>query len=596
MKLVLSDINEEIFILDFDGNQGNLSIEIPSGTREANIIDSDNNIIWSGPIVTEKNKIALCVSSKGEESANEVISWKELPPFFSVFDGGYNSLDNNQIGLLLDDLITFHDLVSVKCHFEIDGQKHSIKGKWGEQEGLKELSEVLIDWSFNQTLKKDQLILLELELFETSYFVIGMNAESDEVGVVVGLTAHFYQQKNRVGRRVSVEALIIDDLNIIEVSDYGMKVSVVKGGRIGSNNIYVKFSSDVTIEFEVVYRRSEENCDILGLKRLNCEGQALTLWQKLLLKYQYPLLRYREEKDYQKIWALYKNAGYLTGELAIIFEKCKEEIDREWRFIDDHGTSIGTAVVGEDNGDIVASIGVTKAMGGLWSAQAAAVLDKPEYLSFTRAMYSWRTRYILQQKNSEYHLAFFLKDKIFLDRFFRKFYLKLSDVHRQKVIWEEWTFYSVIKGVSDLSEIETDYKTDEKRSINAVSIRDSRFVTLLKNSAAKEDVLTDENAFIIKARPYIHIAQYFSSAFISEKCELQKVVKEFNDINAFSLLCEKRLSISKIEELKALNLILIGGHEEVTWACPREYLSDFLTNSLKSLEVMTRKYAPKRVA
>jgi hypothetical protein len=538
----------------------------------------------------------LCVSPTLGAAKDEVLRWKDLPPFFTIFDGGYDSISRDKVNELLEDLIAFHELVSVRCHFELNNKSHSVRGKWGDQENLKTLSEILIDWDFNQKLEPQQLVLIEIELFETVYFVIGIYEESDQEGVVLSLTSHFYQQRNRVGRRIPIDPIIIDGFKILEVSDFGMKVSAMANLVDGKDEISLVIN-DYALPFGITYRKtisSEEHH--LGVYILDHSPEARKAWQGFLLEHQYPLLRYRKPTDYNNIWSLYSKTGYLIDEVELIENLFREKVNDEWTFVDSVGPACGATVLNMGSDGPIATIGVTKAFGGFWAAQSAAVIDSPDNLKFTRSIYSWRTRFILQQIDSRYHLAFFLKNKPFLDRFFRKFYLSRDEKTRESIVWEEWIFYSVIKTPSPQNKI-SNSSIDHNRTINPALLESSKYIALLK-SDLHEDVTVNNgpNYFVLNARPFIHIAQYFNVAFTNQHTDVRELQRIFANQPAFTILSSTALDKSALEIISGKETSVIGGHEEVTWACPRQELPNFLQNSLKSLEIMIRKYSSRTAA
>ncbi len=597
LKLALVGLDPPIAISDFDNYTGTLVIPVAEcGLREGAILTNDGKALWGGIVrINEDGSFDLCVSPAAAAVKDEVIPWKDLPPFFTVFDGGYESLGQEGVNTLLDDLITFHDLVKVRCHFELNGKQESITGKWGDQENLKTLSEILIDWNFKEKLVPEQLLLLEVELFETVYFVIAINEESDNEGVVLSLTSHFYQQRNRIGRRIPIEPVEIDGLKILEVSDFGMKVSsqVIPSSEASELKIEI---NDYQLSFGITYRRMVSPEEIqMGLFIQDHSPEARKVWQGFLLKHQYPLLRYRDTHDYKNLFKLYQDTGYIDEELELLIKKFQKKMIDEWTNVDSVGPSLGASIIGVDENVPVCTIGVTKAMGKLWSAQAAAAINNPKFLPFTRSMYSWRTRFILQQNDATHHIAFFLKDKPFLNRFFRKFLITRNKDERDLIVWEEWFHNTAIQ--DDEVKIKSNAISKDQKALETItrgSIQVSSFIKILGEST--EVVQNKNHLIVVRGRPFIHIAQYFNCIFLNSSSSLDISFSEFFEIPAFVILSEEPLTKEQQEQLTSKGFSVLGGYEEVTWACPYALLPSFLQNSLKSLEQMVKKYDDKRVA
>ncbi|MBS1960090.1 MAG: hypothetical protein JST80_11495 [Bdellovibrionales bacterium] len=591
LKLALVGLDPPIVISDFDNYSGTLSSSVAEpGLREGAILTSDGKALWGGIVrINDDRTFDLCVSPAANAAKDEVIPWKDLPPFFTVFDGGYESLSQESVNTLLDDLITFNDLVKVRCHFELNGKQESVSGKWGDQENLKTLSEILIDWNFSQKLVPEQLVLLEVELFETVYFVIAIHEESDHEGIVLSLTSHFYQQRNRIGRRIPIDPIEIDGLKILEVSDFGMKVSSQATRAVGAEELRVTING-FQLLFGVTYKKkvSLEETQ-MGLFIQDHSPEARKAWQGFLLNHQYPLLSYRTQDRHADLFNLYDTTGYTDQEMKLIFDAAKKEICNEWNDVDTVGPFLGGTVMGYHNSLPVASIGVSRASGGLWMAQAAAVINKPEFLKYTRSMYSWRTRFILQQIDGSIHLAFFLKNKPFLNRFFRKFYLIKSKSEQCPIIWEEWFHYAAVRSINSGRILTMPEEHAREVEINKSTYRNSKLTAILSQNGCP--VESKENSILIKGRSYAHVDQYLNSIIINGDSDLSPALDAFKDVSVFIALSQGELTTDQLNFLLERNYDVSGGYEEISWACPRFLLPEFLQNSLRALEHMTRKYS-----
>ena len=591
LKLALVGLDPPIAISNFDNYSGTLTGPLAeSGLREGAILTNDGKALWGGIVrINEDSTFDLCVSPAATAAKEEVIPWKDLPPFFTVFDGGYESLGQESVNTLLDDLITFNDLVKVRCHFELNGKQESVSGKWGDQENLKTLSEILIDWNFSQKLAQEQLVLLEVELFETVYFVIAINEESDDEGIVLSLTAHFYQQRNRIGRRIPIEPIEIDGLKILEVSDFGMRVSSQAASVAETGELAITING-YQLSFGITYTKkvSPEETQ-MGLFIQDHAPDARKAWQDFLLKHQYPLLSYRTQDRHEDLFNLYDTTGYTDQEMKLIFDAAKKEICNEWNDVDTVGPFLGGTVMGYQDNLPVASIGVSRASGGLWMAQAAAVINKPEFLKYTRSMYSWRTRFILQQIDGSFHLAFFLKNKPFLNRFFRKFYLIKSKSEQCPIIWEEWFHYAAVKSINSGRVLTMKEEHAREVQINKANYCDSKLTAILSQNGCT--VESKENSIIIKGRSYAHVDQYLNSIIINSDSDLSPALDAFKDVSVFIALSQDELTADQLKFLLERNYDVSGGYEEISWACPRFLLPEFLQNSLRALEHMTRKYS-----
>lgn len=597
LKLVLLDSSVELIITEFDGCGGKLVSHHSEGMYKGKISTDDGRLLWIGPIeVLEGSRFNLCVCPSSIDSKDEVIHWKDLPPFFTVFDGGYGPLSQEDVGALLDDLVTFYQLVKVRCHFELDGKQHTVAGKWGDQENLKQLSEILIDWNFPEILTEGQIVLLEMELFETVYFAIGIIAESDQNGLIAGLTAHFYRQKNRIGRRIPIEPLEIGPLKIMEVSDFGLKVIAPCSAFVSEAIISIPFQG-TKISFEVTYRKNiSPEHEQIGLMIADHSAAARRAWQSFLLTHQYPLLKYRTKEDHDTCWELLEKSGYLNNMVVgTMVKDAKKDVYEEWAFTDREGPDAALTVLGipENSQQAVATIGIARASANVWVAQAAAAINDPKYLSYTESMYSWRTRAILQQNDGDFHLAFFDADKPFLDRFFRKFYLKCgkNSDGQSMIDWTEWYAHYLKNNFIPSTE-------QRQEAIQEGSDpTDGKFPKVLLQGSHPFSVKVEQKkfGFQIVARKHLHVAQLLTSIWNTSDTYqgyVSEVKSFFDNGHKFVLIMNKQNFDPELEGKQGAYKY----NKTVVWICPRVLLPDFLQNSLKALEIMNRKYGAKRVA
>ncbi len=589
LKLRLNRMNTDLPILAFDNYSGVFEgREIEKGEYQAEISNEIHGLLWSGIVqVAENGVFDLCVAPNGSD-VSEILRWRDLPHFFSVFDGGYTSISEEKISELLDDLVTFRTLVKIRCHFELNGEQQSINGIWGDQESLKSLSEIFVGIESSIKLQPQQLVLLEIELFETVFFVVSVHEEGFEDGLILSLSAHFYQQKNRIGRRIPIHPIKIGEFSILEVSDFGMRVSAPLSIAQNDKEITLKLS-DHPLRFGVVYRTLHSDSDqCLGLQLLDHSQDARKTWQAFLLAHQYPNLTYRTPEKHEDLFRLYEATGYTDQEMALIIAKAKDQIISEWKNVDSIGPALGAMVIGYEGGKPVATIGVSNAAGSVWMAQAAAVFNQPEFMGFTRAMYSWRTRYILQQIDGKVHLAFFLKNKPFLNRFFRKFYLKKQSQATNSILWEEWFHYAAVRTEETGKNLIMKEEHPPEAPINPTSYRDSKVFGILSENGCLVEAC--EDSVLVRGRQFAHIDQYLNSVLINAQTNLLSSIDKFKSDAVFIILSENPLTEQQIVDLTQSGFDVSGGYEEVSWACPRAILPEFLENSLKSLEIMVRKY------
>lgn len=573
-------------VTQFDGSSGHFDgPSIKVGLNEGTIFTTDNKPLWSGLIyINSEATFDLCVAQNNGNLV-ELFRWNELPPFFTVFDGGYESLSNEKVSILLDDLITFNVLVKVRCHFHFQTFSKSLPGRWTTQEGLKEISEIFIALDTKQQFLSNQLILVELELFETVYFFVGIYECTIDDGIIVSLTSHFYKQQNRVGRRIPIEPISIGDLKLLEVSDFGLKVSKATTLSEEETTLTILISQ-TEILFQIVYKKVINEKEMyLGLKLLDFSKKARKSWQEFILQYQYPLLAIRNQSYHDQVWELLEEAGYFKDIVGEMVLRSKEKIQKEWKIIDSNGPDYGTSVISkDDSGNVVATIGVSRVSQNVWVAQAAAMLDKPELLAHSGSVYAWRTRNILQQVDGEYHLAFFAANKPFLDRFFRKFFLNCSENDKQFISWTEWIPHYIFLDSS---------KIDAHKNVEVEPFPPNLNLFNGKHEAGIQCIKIGKITVFI-SRPHQHLAQFLSSSWSEEQETLESILPTLSILYAMGNDMVVVMTKLPLEGKSNSSHQIYQAPPEVMWTCKRELLSDFLSNSLRSLEIMNRKYGHKK--
>jgi phosphoribulokinase len=569
-------------------------------TVEAELLIQLDNLqpIWSGIIQWEANgndiEFSMCVKPSRANQSSETIKWSEVPRILNVFDGGYSPLSIEEVGQLLDDLITFHASVRSRAHYEKDGMLFSIDCNFGDQESLKELSEVILDWQQSSNLPSvNQVVILDLEVFELSFFVLGVVAESDSDALIVQLTDHIYSQKKRSGRRIPVSETLVDGYKVLEVCDIGMRIKSTSTNlsTVGSE-INLTLSSNNAVRFKVVHSRLTTEGSELGLVVADFRPEARKVWQGFLLRHQYNLLQYRTPEEHEGTWNLLKETKYFDVVFRSEVETLKPSILKEWSLVDSVGPSVGACVLGSESGRLVSTITVSRASSNVWVAQAAAMIDKPEFLPYTRSTYGWRTRFIIQQPDGGFHLAFFKRDKPFLDRFFRKFYLQQGGVNTEDLTWTEWKYYAQYNlnpgtALMDAPSLEP----------HSVLATEPLLKVLREQQGADTPRVADFGGItVVSGRPYLHLCQYFSSIWISPSFDGTQInlnAVPFGDDNkTYAIRTAREDDQSQISMFKNFGAIQDSGWE-VVWLCGRKLLPLFLSNSLRALEIMVRKYGAR---
>ena len=607
MRLRFNGIEHFSSVLTFSGSKGEFSphpqlpytvFENRTIQAELFLADSDEKL-WAGRVNLKKISTTFFFEMLiSAENTDDHISWSEVPQILSVFDGGYTNLHADGASAALSDLIEFNELVSCKIHYG-ESYKNKIEtAKLSNQDNLKTLSEVLFISQNSDPKPKGIVALIELELFEITYFFVSVLNEQDENLLIFSLTQHIYTQTNRFSKRtaLSEKHRIKTSLGeILEISDFGMKIqtdseSVFPGGKI---SIEIK---GLPIPFQVIYVTSDNPnaLNSAGLYLHEDSPEIRNVWQSLLLEATYPLLSRRSESNNgrEKCWDLLKESGYFRDYVGEMVASNKSSVYREWEIVDENGPHLGSCVLGFHNEQAVATMGVSRVAGTVWTAQAAAVIDRPEYLDFTRSIYSWRTRTILQQKDGDFHLAFFSANKPFLDRFFRKFFLKHESTSSE-ISWTEWIFGFLSR---ENGATEADAQSHEKKSFLYGDVEP--FHTLMLDTENNINPSYTKNTVALHARPHQHLAQFLSSVWCMEKYtsdELKNQIASFpREISQITVFFEKENSAWK--EISELSNLVVSKEKEVVWICKRRLLPSFLSNSLRSLEQMSRKYRPKNAA
>jgi len=566
----------------------------------------EKTIIWNGLVELTKNDsgttgFKLCVTPFADAATSDVIAWPELPPALSVFDGSHDFLGPDEITAVIADLMTFPALVKGTLHET--SRASSIPLELPVQESLADISEIYLSYlAPREEGIAAEAVLLELELFEITYFTLALVSQSDKEGVILALTQHWYRAGKRAGRRVKIPDVEIPQGVVDEVSDFGLRLRMEAPSppKLGDTLKLQLLEGYEPLIFSVIYARKLSAGYSVGLRLEAFRPEDRKHWQRFILAFQYPSLSQRTQEEHQSTWRLLQEAGYLDLDVGELLNHSQPSILREWEYIDSNGPDAGSAVVGRDDIGVVATIGVTRASREVWVAQTAAVLDDPKYLHFTRAMYGWRTRSILQQPDGNFHLAFFLKNKKFLDRFFRKFLLSLDETEKAGITWDEWKYYGLF--FSDKS-TSSGFTQRENREVgHGPESREPsgmRLFELLSREPSGPVMASLENQVgRIFGRPHIHVAQYLNSIWANDPALLpQELGPELRFGHPFiAFMVSGKVEKSDLERKYGNLGEIVEGDEDVVWTCKRDLLPRFLANSLKALEQMCRKYGTKKVA
>lgn len=561
-------------------------------------LKGQNYSFWQGECLIKKNhdqkyQFELAIKTRD----GHLLTWQSLPDLLSIVDGGYEHLSTNEVSRLLEDLCDFSEIISGQVFF---GSRHQDTFQYPckvKMEDISTTDAILIEFSLdiNVQLINNSPIILTVDLFETTFLLVGFLECADNNLFVFTLTHHIYRDRRKSGRRVLAAPIITEYGEIVEISDFGFRLKQPVNANFENDlsEITIKLPNySLPLLCKVVYIEKKEGRDqFLGCKISDLK-EFRNLWIHFLLNYQYPYLRFRKEEDQVNYKKLLYDSGYTSENMREFEKMTSEEVNAEWRFIDEKCPEKGAVVIGIDKKNFVATIGVSRVGESNWSAQVMAALTEPEFIPHVRSVYSWRTRFILQQKGN--HIAFFQRDKPFLDRFFRKFFLQEGDGEEKNLIWEEWKLFTVL--------------VTEKKKTDGVFIEDNRnqfkpalIEHIAQDYSAEESlnlsVGSTKDYHFIKGRPYLHLCQYFTSAWLNEKPTkktLNEIFQHLGDQNIYTIRTKNDCDIQDLYLPEKYNVIDDGW--DVVWICKNNLLSKFLSNSLRSLEIMNRKYGIKKTA
>lgn len=583
---------------EFHGVGQEIFRRLPLGVHQGTLrIAATGEVVWSG--VWEKREgdsgLHMRLASTRSNGEAVLVAWSDLPRIFSVLDGGYSPLEKAQLATVIDDALTFRDQAHCTVYFQNDGRNYSSKASLEEADHLVDLSEILVKTTplIPQNSVSSPAVIL-IELFEVTYLLVVFLEDIHGDEVVLSLTNHSYVSARRNGRRWTVESgQSIDGLEIVEISDFGLRVLGSKGARDSLNDIIsVRLDDTCQAHFRIAWRTDlGENIEEMGLYLAEDSQLVRKSWQQLVQRLIYPSLRWRTHEDHDRLLNLYQETGYAGSysKRGSILDFA-DSIRTEWSWVDSIGPDTGVTVIGSAGGKAVGSIGVSRLTSRAWAAQAAAMIDDPAYLPVTRELYSWRTRAILMQPDGDYHVAVFDRDKRFLDRFFRKFFLEHGGASTADLSWNEWA-----SGTRWLNPA----KTSETGHVQGLSHPplEPLHALLASDTSGTCKIETFGNATVVRSRPFLHISQIFTSAWFpaeSVPSEYDDALATFTAPTPFFTVWTKN-SAQILDKMKGDSLVEMHGWN-VVWICSRRLLPQFLSNSLKSLEIMTRKYGSKPVA
>lgn len=602
LALYLRDSAKTLDVIEFDGAMGcatGLVNEVPTGLQEGELrlLSKLDEMVWTGLLDVRATEgfitFHLCVKPRSKDCDDDVIRWNSVPRIFSVFDQGYSPLSSEDVGRLLDDMVTFHQIVRAKVHFELAAKPVSVECQFGEQDSLRELSEILLDWRHEGPHPvAGQIVIIQLELFEVTYFILTLAEEADSTTLIVSLTDHVYCQLQRVGRRVPVSGTSLNGDRVLEVCDHGLRIHWTRQAPPNVGEMLpLEFGNGIILKFSVVHTLPCDDGVELGLNLIDYSPEARKAWQTFLLPHQYSLLAFRKTEDHEKLWEHLERTKYIDLCFGDMGRDLKNEIMAEWQHVDAAGPYLGACVIGRNGSDEIATIAVSRVSDDVWVAQTAAMKDDPNNLAYTRCVYGWRTRFILQQPDGKYHVAFFVRDQPFLDRFFRKFYLQQGGKNSELLSWTEWKYYL------QFLQTNLEYPEERSREAPAASLSSDPLLRLLRSQKAAfaPKVADFGTSTFVNGRPYLHMCQYFSSLWIDPSESDPPKIGSASEAKFYAIRTAREDDTTQLTSLAPLGEIHPSGWE-VVWICERRLLPLFLSNSLRALELMVRKYGIRSVA
>jgi hypothetical protein len=556
------------------------------GVFKGSIRSKKDEIIWDGHFQSNGLSIEIGLVADTET----FISLRKFYPTLSPIDRGLCYLQNQEVNEVLEQFIEYNQ--DTRCQI-LSSSGTSVACTLGDQESLRELSELFLACP-NPSFEEHELLILSVDIFERTLFFICMVAECFDEGIILTLTEHVFRSSKRESYRFKIDGFITpENIEVVEISDTGLKVII--NDQVSHKNIALTLESK-KVAFEVISNQKlSEQSRTLGLKIIETEQPSLDAWFRFLIRHQFPLLKRRETSDHDKAWQLLCETGFLTGDFGKIMDDRKKAIFNEWVVQDSSESKHGITVLGISEEKPISTIGVAKVSKGAWLTQAAAVIDSPNYLEFTRSMYVWRIRQMLQFDELQSYIAVFDANKKFLDRFFRKFFLKQASTSSSKIKWNEYySFYCKANGYFQKD-------SNKTKKFGEYPYRDEIKELLSVDPEPLLTVSIEKDASIyLYSRPHLHLAQPMSAVFLDEEenvndldSDLLNRFLETNN-NLFTLYFKKNPASDVI--LKFENAEIFRDEQIVIWLCPREMLPDFLSNTLRSLTDMFRKYGAKNVA
>jgi hypothetical protein len=546
------------------------------------VLVSDSGIdLWSGPvIVSDESGISsfeLCVL----ENNASVMPWSYLPKGLWILDSGYSPVTEQKIEKLLDDIFTFPELATFHLHTP-NSEGRRVHTLFFADEPIKNVSSIYFSHSSLTEKNENVPTILQIELFELTFFIIGICKSISSKYVNFEITKYIYQSSRRSAKR-SIVDLEVGGTHFIEVSDFGAKILLENCKYSVGETIDIQIPKFESISGQIVYVSKEHSGKHeLGLVITDSPSTTKN-WFLFLTSIYFKNVTIRTPDDYEDLWALYNQSGYFSSYPAGKWlVESKNDVFNEWKTIDDEGPSAGVTIIckSADN-KVVGSIGVAKVAKGCWVAQAAAVLKEPGTLDATRTIYAWRTRAIMMRQDGSHHLAFFSSDKPWLDRFFRNFYNANIKDHQKEIIWEEYEVFSA-KSV-DSRNISQSSHLDREKTVSS----NFEFLNLLESNGTTTSLIRENE--LLQMRPHIHMCQYFSSVWTSNE-DILEIINLTSEQYKYQSFFKIHLRTSK-DDLKKIDVdYLVPEGKQVAWSCKRQLLPDFNYNSLKQLEIMIRKY------
>ena len=167
------------------------------------------------------------------------------------------------------------------------------------------------------------------------------------------------------------------------------------------------------------------------------------------------------------------------------------------------------------------------------------------------------------------------------------------------ITWDEWNMY-VAKNTCSLESAISDDKLSQPEPCDNPFYSQKLFERF-KNAGNPTLSMSFLNGSILAANlPHLHMTQYLTSVWLHPTQVLAKedVNKLFNNKHPFFSIYSPVENDEKIIEPFKSNpdFKLIREDWHVVWTCHRKLLPMFLQNSLRSLEIMNKKYGDKNVA